>query len=209
MKELKTSSSKKICEYCMMRCQQVKISRSSITRVIKLLKLLHLNLKDSLSTIWIESYTYFLLIKDDFFLLIFVYSLKLKSEAHHKLVKFKILMKKQTNMKIKRIRVNKEKEFRDHKWENWCKKTRIKLKPSASHTFQQNKKIERSMYILMTSVRLILKEKRLLKTLWSKLVKKVVYVKNKCSNVDEITFFQTNNDFKLNISNLRVLKCKA
>ncbi len=89
-----------------------------MTRAIKLLELLHLNLKDSLSITWIKSYTYFLLIKDDFFSLTFVYSLKLKSEAHYKLVKFKALMKTQTNMKVKRLRINEEDEFKDHKWEN-------------------------------------------------------------------------------------------
>ena len=94
MKELKTSSPEKICEYCMMSRQQIEISRSLMTRVTKLLELLHLNLKDSLFTIWIENYTYFLLIKDDFFFLIFVYSLKLKNEAYHKFVKFKALMKR-------------------------------------------------------------------------------------------------------------------
>ena len=50
MKELKTSSPEEICEYCMMSRQQVEISRSSMTRVTKLLELLHLNLKGSLST---------------------------------------------------------------------------------------------------------------------------------------------------------------
>ena len=136
-----------------------------MTHVIKLLELLHLNLKDLLSTIWIEGYTYFLLIKDDFFSLIFIYSLKLKNEAHYKLVKFKALMKRQTDMKIKRLQVDEEDKFKDHKWENWCKKIEVKLKSSASHTSQQNKKTERSMYTLMISVRSILKEKRLLKAL--------------------------------------------
>jgi len=104
MKKLKTSSSsEKICEFCMIERQQAEISRSSMTCVIKILKLLHLNLKDSLSIVWINDYSYFLLIKNDFSLLIFVYSLKLKSETHHKLIEFKTLMKKQINMKVKRL----------------------------------------------------------------------------------------------------------
>ncbi len=153
MKKLKTSSSsEKICEFCMIEHQQAEISRSLMIHVIKLLKLLHLNLKDSLSIAWIKSYSYFLLIKNDFSLLIFVYSLKLKSKTHHKLIKFKTLMKKQINMKVKRLQVDEEDEFKSHKWKNWCKKTEIKLKSSASYTSQQNKKIEHSMYILMTLV---------------------------------------------------------
>ncbi len=115
MEELKTSSPEEICEYCMMSRQQVEISRSPMTRATKLLELLHLDLEDSLPIIWIGGYTYFLLIKDDFSSLTFVYPLKLKSEAHHKLVEFKALMKTQTDMKIKRLRVDGEGEFRDHK----------------------------------------------------------------------------------------------
>lgn len=104
MKKLKTSSSsEKICEFCMIERQQAEISRSSMTCVIKILKLLHLNLKDSLLIIWINDYSYFLLIKNDFSLLIFVYSLKLKSKMHYKLIKFKTLMKKQINMKVKQL----------------------------------------------------------------------------------------------------------
>ncbi len=119
MKKLKTSSSsEKICEFCIIERQQAEISRSSMIHVIKILKLLHLNLKDSLSIVWIDDYSYFLLIKNDFSLLIFVYSLKLKSETHHKLIEFKTLMKKQINMKVKRLQVDEEDEFRDHKWEN-------------------------------------------------------------------------------------------
>jgi hypothetical protein len=49
MKKLKTSlSSEKIYEFCMIERQQAEISCSSMIHVIKLLKLLHLNLKDSL-----------------------------------------------------------------------------------------------------------------------------------------------------------------
>ena len=112
MKKLKiSSSSEKICEFCMIKHQQAEISHSSMIHVIKILKLLHLNLKDSLSIIWIDDYSYFLLIKNDFSLLIFVYSLKLKSKMHHKLIKFKTLMKKQINMKVKWLQVNEEDEF--------------------------------------------------------------------------------------------------
>ncbi len=193
----------------MIERQQAEISRSLMTCVIKILKLLHLNLKDSLSIVWINDYSYFLLIKNDFSLLIFIYSLKLKSETHHKLIEFKTLMKKQINMKVKRLWVDEEDEFRDHKWENWCKETEIKLKPSALYISQQNEKTERLMYTFMTSVRSILKEKKLLKALWLKLVKAVAYVKNKCLRIDEVTFFQTGNEFQSDVSNLRALKCRA
>lgn len=65
------------------------------------------------------------------------------------------------------------------------------------------------MYTFITSVQSILKEKKLLKTLWLELVKAVAYVKNKCLRVNEVTFFQTDNEFQSDISNLRALKCKA
>ena len=65
------------------------------------------------------------------------------------------------------------------------------------------------MYTLMILVRSILKEKKLLKTLWAELVKKVIYVKNKCLNIDEITFFQTDNNFKSDILNLQVFEYRA
>ncbi len=192
-----------------MKRQQAEISRSLMTCVIKILKLLHLNLKDSLLIIWINDYSYFLLIKNDFSLLIFVYSLKLKSETHHKLIKFKTLMKKQINIKVKRLQVDEENEFRDHKWENWCQETEIKLKSSALYTSQQNEKTEHSMYTFMTSVRSILKEKKLSKALWLELVKAVAYVKNRCLKINEVTLFQTDNKFQSDVSNLRALKCRA
>ncbi len=118
-------------------------------------------------------------------------------------------MKKQINMKVKWLWVDEEDEFRGHKWKNWCKETEIKLKPSASYTSQQNEKTERSMYTLMTSVRSILKKKKLSKALWVELVKAIAYVKNRCSRIDEVTFFQTENEFQSDVSNLQALECRA
>ena len=112
-------------------------------------------------------------------------------------------------MKVKRLRVDEGGEFRGHKWENWCKETGIKLKPSALYIPQQNGKAERSMYTLMASVRSILKEKKLSKALWPELVKAVAYVKNRCPRVDEVTPFQTGNEFQPDVSNLRALECRA
>ncbi len=65
------------------------------------------------------------------------------------------------------------------------------------------------MYILMTSVWSILKEKKLSKALWLELVKAVAYVKNKCSKINEVILFQTDNEFQSDVSNLRALECKA
>lgn len=206
MKELKTSPLEEICGYCMIGRQQAEISHSPMTRATLFLKLLHLDLKGPLPTTWIEEYSYFLLIKDDF---TFVYPLKLKSEAHHKLMEFKTLMKKQTNKEVKRLRVDGGGEFRGHKWEDWCKETGIKLEPSAPHTPQQNGKAERSMYTLVASVRSILKEKKLSKALWAELVKAVAYTKNRCPGVDGVTPFQTGNEFEPDVSNLRTLECRV
>ncbi len=118
-------------------------------------------------------------------------------------------MKKQINIKVKRLQVDEENEFRDHKWENWCQETEIKLKSSALYTSQQNEKTEHSMYTFMTSVRSILKEKKLSKALWLELVKAVAYVKNRCLKINEVTLFQTDNKFQSDVSNLRALKCRA
>ena len=210
MEELKMSSPpEEICGFCMIGRQQAEISRSPMTRATKLLELLHLDLEGPLPTAWIGGYSYFLLIKDDFSLLTFVYPLKLKSEAHHKLIEFKTLMEKQINMEVKRLRVDGGGEFRGHKWEDWCKETGIKLEPSAPYTPQQNGKAERSMYTLMAPVRSILKEKKLSKALWAELVKAVAYVKNRCPGVDGVTSFQTGNGFQPDVSNLRALGCRA
>ncbi len=61
----------------------------------------------------------------------------------------------------------------------------------------------------MAPVRLILNEKRLSKALWAELIKGVAYVKNRCPGVDGTTPFQKINDFKSDVSNLRVLECRA
>lgn len=65
------------------------------------------------------------------------------------------------------------------------------------------------MYTFMTSVRSILKEKKLSKALWLELVKAVAYVKNKCLKINEVTLFQTDNEFQSDVSNLRALECRA
>ena len=70
------------------------------------------------------------------------------------------------------------------------------------------------MYIVMSFVRSVLKNMRLLKDLWNLINENVVYVKNRIiiksdDNNKVITLFETINEKTLNVSNLRALSCKA
>lgn len=80
MDEVSGPAPEEVCGWCMMGRQQVEVSRKPITKSTRFLDLLHFDLEGPLPTTF-RGYRYFLIVKDDYTGLMFIYALKRKAEA--------------------------------------------------------------------------------------------------------------------------------
>ncbi len=80
--------------------------------------------------------------------------------------------------KLKHLRTDFGGEFANQAFEEYTSKEGVKWEPSAPYSQEQNRKAERLNYTLISSVRSILADIHLLKTLWDELIKTVAYLKN-------------------------------
>ncbi len=102
-------------------------------------------------------------------------------------------------------------ELGSNAFDTWFRPTGINWEPSAPYTPQQNSKIERGMYTLMSVVRSVLKEFRLPKGLWDKIVQAVAYVKN-CTisrSANRITPYEGVNKVVPSVAHPRAIGCRS
>ncbi len=114
-----------------------------------------------------------------------------------------------SNQKIKCIHSGEE--LRSNAFDTWFKATGINWEPSAPYTPQQNGKIEREIYVLMSAVRSVLKEFRLPKGLLDEIVQAVEYVKN-CTisrSANGMTPYEEVNKVVPSFADLRALGCRC
>ena len=165
-----------LCESCMAGHQELEILQTPMSKVAEILKRLHVDIK-RLLPVTFSGFWYFLSIKNDAQDMFFVLPIKTKGEIYDKLIDFRTWIENLSNRKIKCIWSGEE--VRSNTFEAWFKITGIHGGPSAPCTPQQNGKIKHGMYTLMSAVRSVLQEFRLLKKLWDEIVQIVPYVKNR------------------------------
>ena len=210
MNEIHDSSSNMFCELCMRERQQIEIFRISQIKTKRFLTKIHVDIEDSLLTTW-RNNKIFVLIKCDDIAMLFIYSIKKKSQIFDIVINFKIWIELQSNRKLQIVKS--KNELFINVFDKWFKKIDIQWKQSISYTFEQNFKISRIMYTIMTFVRSIIRNMQISFDMWNFIVEIVIYIKNKIVIINEsneiaITFYEAINNARSNVFNFRTLKCK-
>ena len=104
--------------------------------------------------------------------------MKEKSESLQKLQEFVAWIQHQPNQKVKHLRSNNKGEYNNKKSHAWFKETGIQWEPTVPYAPDQNRVSKRINRILMKQVQSILYARNLDKTLWAKIAKTVIYLKN-------------------------------
>lgn len=65
------------------------------------------------------------------------------------------------------------------------------------------------MYTIMNAVQLVMAEKQLAGSLWNEIAAAMIYIQNRCPNIEGKTPFEKCNNQLPDVSNLRVLGCQA
>lgn len=101
-----------------------------------------------------------------------VYQLKLKSEASEKLQLF--------NRKVKTIRTYRGGEFLSKEFQSFCERKGIKRQLTCAYTPHQNRVVERRNRSVIEMTHSLLKEQNLPNTFWGEAVNYSIYILN-CS----------------------------
>ena len=210
MNEIHDSFSNIFCEFCIKERQQIEIFKISQIKTKKFLTKIYVDIENSLFTTW-RNNKIFVLIKCDDIVMLFIYSIKKKSQIFDIVMNFKIWIKFESNKKLQIVKS--KNELFINVFDKWFKKINIHWKQSTFYIFEQNFKIERIMYTIMTFVRSIIRNMQLSFNMWNFIVEIVIYIKNKIvifneNNEFATTFYETINNVYSNVFNFRTLKCK-
>ncbi len=149
--------------------------------------------------------TFYISFYDDSTGCYYIESVRHKSQAFEKFVKFVTWAQNQSGNKLKRYRTDFGREFDNELFKTWCEEKGVQWKPSAPYSPEQNKKAERLNYTLMSSVRSILSTMKLTKSLWLEILKTVAYLKIWSPGIDGITPFEYLKGEKPNLRHLKIV----
>ena len=97
-----------------------------------------------------------------------------KSYAFSKFLEFKALVERQSELKMKTLRTNREGEFIYQPFMNYCKKEGIQRQLTVSRSPWQNRVPKRKNITIVEMARTMLKGKELPNSLWAEAVHTIV-----------------------------------
>ena len=131
-----------------------------------------------------------------------------KSQAFDIFQKFIRQSERQFGNKLKHWGTDFGGGFANKAFEEFIAKEGIKWEPSAPYIQEQNEKVERLNYTLISLVVSILAVMHLPKTLWDELIQTAAYFKNWSPDINGITFYELVNHACLDLSHLKVVTLK-
>ncbi|MCH84599.1 retrovirus-related pol polyprotein from transposon tnt 1-94, partial [Trifolium medium] len=123
---------------------------------------------------------YFITFVDEYTRMIWLYTIKLKSEALYIFKKFKVLVEKESEKSIKILRTDGSGEYTSKEFEAFCVNEGIIHEVTAPYTPQHNGLAERRNRTILDMARSMLKQKNMPPKFWGEAVSAAVYILNKC-----------------------------
>ena len=154
---------------------------------------------------------YFVSFIDDASRFAWVFPIKRKSDVFSTFVKFKALLEKQYDKKIKIIRSDNGDELTSHEFEFFLSEQGIIHQKSVPKNSQQNGVAERFNRTVIQAVRVMISDAELSKEFWAEALSTAVYTRNRCSSavLDDKTPYEVLNGRKPNVKHFRVFGCQA
>jgi hypothetical protein len=184
------------------------VNRISRTRDAKFLNIIHFDLDDSLLLTRKEKMHY-IIFRDDWSESIWVKLLKTKNQAFDVFKVWKTRLERVSTCKIKIFRINEERKYINHVFQNFLKDEEIFFNDRASYVSEQNKKAKRLNRTLFYKIRSMMIERKILKNLWDEVLKNAAYLINRSLESDDITSFEKMKDIKSNLSHLKIIEFRT
>ncbi|CAJ2645977.1 unnamed protein product [Trifolium pratense] len=177
----KFKTKKSICEICV----KSKHSRKPFVaempkRASGVLQVIHSDICGPFEVASLGGSKYFITFVDEYSRMIWLYTLKLKSEALEVFKKFKVLIEKESEKSIKILRTDGGGEYTSKEFENFCTNQGITHEVTAPYTPQHNGLAERRNRTVLDMARSMIKQKNLPHKFWGEAVLTAAYILNKC-----------------------------
>lgn len=171
----------KSCSICLVG----KHSRSSFKSELKMsvkhvLNVVHSDICGPIEVPTYSGNRYFITFVDEYSRMLWLYLIKLKSDALEVFQKFKVLSEKQSGMKLKNLRIDGGGEYTSRDFESYYTNYGIFHEVTASHTHQHNGLTERRNRSLLDMAISMLKENKLPHGFWGEAVNTANYILNRC-----------------------------
>jgi len=121
---------------------------------------------------------YFITFVDECSRMLWLYLIKLKSDAFKVFHKFKVLAEKQSGMKLKILKTDGGGEYTSRDFESYCTNQGIIHEVTAPYTLQHNGLAERRNRSLLDMARSMLKENKLHHEFWGEAINTAAYILN-------------------------------
>lgn len=168
-----------VCKECQLGNQVRTYFKSIHDKSNYVLDLIHTDLCGLARTRSFQGDRYFMLIIDDYSIMMWVTFLREKSEAFKKFKIFKAKVETKTGLKIKCLRLDQGSELTSHEFNNYCETNGIRRQLSTPWTPQQNGVVERKNRTILDATRTMMMESKLPHIYWREAVSIIVYTFNK------------------------------
>lgn len=177
----KLNARREICEICVKSKQsRLPFVTEAPKRASAALQVVHSDICGPFEVPSLGGSKYFITFVDEFTRMLWLYTLKLKSEALDVFKRFKVLIEKESDKSIKILRTDGGGEYTSKDFEAFCTSQGIVHEVTAPYTPQHNGLAERRNRTLLDMARSMIKQKKLPHQFWGEAVTTAAYILNKC-----------------------------
>ena len=195
------------CDTCAQGKIKQYVSRQTY-RAAAVLKLIHTDVSGPIPTTFFDE-QYYVIFKDDYTSFKKLYFMKTKDKMVRHFEEYKNLIENQLNMKIKHLQSDGGGKYAGTKFMSILKNTEIQWELLAPYMPAQNRITEHTHYSIFNTVQLIMIAMRLLKSLWTELVKTVCHICNWLLKKKESSVYEMIKKHKSDLTHLHTLECKV
>ncbi|KAI5340787.1 hypothetical protein L3X38_020061 [Prunus dulcis] len=170
------------------------------------LELIHSDVCGPMQSTTIRGNRYFLTFIDDCTRMRWVYFIQHKYEVFNIFKKFKAIVELQSGYKIKRLRIDRGREYTSTEFLKFCEDVGLERQLTIAYSPKQNGVAERKNRNIVELSKAMVHEKRLPYKFWGEAVNTAIYIQNRCptSALNDSTPFEAFSGRNLGIKHLRV-----
>ncbi|KAK2355926.1 putative mitochondrial protein [Trifolium repens] len=170
-----------LCDICMKGKQsRLPFVKETSKRACAALEVIHSDVCGPFEVPSLGGSKYFITFVDEFTRMIWLFTIKLKSEALSVFKNLKILIEKESEKSIKILRTDGGGEYTSKDFEDFCKDEGITHEVTPPYTPQHNGLAERRNRTVLNMARSMIKQKSLPHKFWGEAVTTAAYILNKC-----------------------------
>ena len=200
-----------VCEGCILgKAHKLPFKKKEREREAEVGALVHADLAGPMSVRSPGGSKYFLLLKDDYSGMMFVYFVADKGSVHLQFQQFLLDWKHVTGKSIQRLRTDNGTEFVNFKMEKLFRNAFLRHETSLPHTPEQNGFIERAIRTVTEAARSMIHGADVQMFLWAEAVKTAVHILNRCPpSKGDISPFELVTGNRPSLEHIRIFGSKA